>query len=126
MPRKKNEQEIELVQNAMEVATDDAMEQTEAVEVSEKAETPEGPGVGGEPIKDDGYVEYCLPFMPGVKPGDSQTVTINGKNYQVKYGERVRVPVGVKEILEEMVKANGLIEEKIKRLQQETCITKLE
>ena len=126
MARKTNEHEVELVQNAMEAAADNAMEMTETAEVSEQTEKPEVPEMGGEPIKDDGYVEYCLPFMPGVKPGDSQTVTINGKNYQVKYGEVVRVPVGVAEILKEMVKANGLIEEKIKRLQQETCITKLE
>lgn len=76
--------------------------------------------------EDDGYVVYTLPFLPGTNDGDYQTVVINGKNYQVKYGEPIRMPKGVAEVLQQMVNSTRVTNEKIKRLQQERCITTLE
>lgn len=71
------------------------------------------------------YVDYCLPFLPGRKKGDSHTVTINGKNYQVQYGVPVKVPAGVKEILEGMVMQNEMVERKIRELtKEERCLAK--
>ena len=71
------------------------------------------------------YVDYCLPFLPGRKKGDSHTVTINGKNYQVQYGVPVKVPSGVKEILEGMVMQNEMVERKIRELtKEERCLAK--
>lgn len=73
------------------------------------------------------YVDYCLPFLPGKEMGDFQTVTLNGKNYQVAYGVPVKVPVGVKEILDDMIRSQRLLKKKIDRLtEQERCIAKLE
>lgn len=90
----------------------------EDAEVTEQAE-PE--------TKNEEYVDYCLPFLPGVDVGESQTVTLNGKNYQVQYGVPTKVPVGVKEILEDMVKQTRLIKDKIDRLsKEEKCIAKFD
>ena len=77
--------------------------------------------------KKEEYVDYILPFLPGKQMGDSQTVTINGKNYQVQYGVPVKVPIGVKEVLEDMVKAAQLLKKKIDRMtKEEQCIAKLD
>lgn len=74
----------------------------------------------------DGYVKFCLPFLPGKTKGDYQTVTINGKNYQVKYGETVNIPVGVRDVLVEMLAQSELIDRKIAALKKERCISTIE
>lgn len=109
-------------------APEETADTTDAVQTAEATvEQPSEKARGGQnALVDDGYVTYCLPYLPGVKPGEYQTVTINGKNYQVKYGEPVRMPSGVAEVLQQMVKSRTRIEDKIKRLQEEKCITKLE
>lgn len=73
------------------------------------------------------YVDYCLPFVPGKEMGDSQTVTVNGKNYQVRYGEQVRIPIAVKEILEDMLLSQKLIKRKTDELAgKDKCIAKFD
>ena len=64
----------------------------------------------------EGYVEYCLPFMPDTKMGDAITVTINGKNTQVQYGVTQMIPIGVRDVLEEMVKQQMVVAKKIEEL----------
>ncbi len=97
-------------------------EETEDVADIEKTEPKEAAEVNKEE-----YVDYCLPFLPGKEMGDYQTVTVNGKNYQVAYGVPVKVPVGVKEILDDMIRSQRLLKKKIDRLtSQEKCIAKLE
>ena len=123
MPRKKSNLEVETKVQEPIRAEEAAIEEAVQEENSDRAEESAS---GKAERKDDGYVEYCLPFLPGVKPGDYQTVTINGKNYQVKYGENIRMPKGVADILKEMVKSYITTEEKAARLQKETCITVLE
>lgn len=72
-----------------------------------------------------GYVNYCLPFLPGKQPGDSHTVTVNGINYQIQYGEPVCVPVAVRDILEEMIAQSRHTARKIQELTgHERCIAK--
>ena len=73
------------------------------------------------------YVEFCLPFVPGKEMGDFQTVTLNGRNYQVQYGVTQKIPLGVKEILEDMLLSQRLIKRKIDELtKEEKCIAKFE
>lgn len=101
----------------------------EAVEKVEKKETKDvvkTPQSDTDTVKEK-YVDYTLQFLPGKEMGDYQTVTVNGKNYQVAYGVPVKVPVGVKEILDDMIRSQRLLKNKIDRLtEQERCIAKLE
>ncbi len=128
MSKKKDVKPAEVVQEELQTATEQGetlAEEEPQAEVTE-AETPEKLQEGTTADQQSGYVEYCLPFLPGKKPGDFQTVTINGKNYQVKYGEKVMVPKGVRDVLEEMVQQSILIEKKVEELKKEKCITKIE
>ena len=77
------------------------------------------------PIK-NGYVSYMLPFVPGANPGDSETVGLNGVNYQVQYGVQVEIPKGVAEILDRRQKQRVLLIKKIEEARKEKCITKIE
>lgn len=75
------------------------------------------------PQRNEEYVDYCLPFMEGKRKGDSQTVTVNGKNYQVQYGIPTKVPIAVYSILQEMVAQSEILDKKIKALtEKEKCI----
>lgn len=77
--------------------------------------------------ENDGYVNYCLPFLPGKQPGDSHTVTVNGKNYQVQYGVPVRVPIAVRDILEEMIAQSRHVSRKMQEMKDnDRCIAKFE
>ena len=73
-----------------------------------------------------GYVSYTLPFLPGISQGDVKIVTLNGRNYPVRYGVQEMVPPGVKEILDNMLYQSRLAEERIKEARKERCITKIE
>ncbi len=99
-------------------AVEEAMEGEETEDFEENANN-----TGAEK---PGYVDYYLPPLADKPIGSYQTVTINGKNYQVRYGEWVKIPVGVRDILEEMVRQTMLLGKKIERLKEEKCITKIE
>lgn len=74
-----------------------------------------------------GYVKYCLPYLPGKQPGDSHTVTVNGRNYQVQYGEQVEIPAAVRDILEEMIAQSRLVLKKMRQMKDnDQCIAKFE
>lgn len=66
------------------------------------------------------YYEEKVPVLlrrPAGEPiGASQTVTINGKNYQVMYDEDVMVPRKVKLVLEEKLKNEKLAELRIAKM----------
>ena len=79
-----------------------------------------------QPKKAGKTVKYCLPYLNGAGPGDFRTVTLNGKNYQVQYGVEVEMPIGVAQILKEAVAQDMLIRNKIKKLQEEKCLTKID
>ncbi len=99
------------------IAPETALTDTENVETADAAVKTDS--------KKAGYVSYCLPFLPGKEPGDSHTVTVNGKNYQVQYGERVEVPIAVRDILEEMIAQSRLVSQKMRQMEDnDQCIAK--
>lgn len=61
-------------------------------------------------------VSVLLRRPAGEPIGASQTVTINGKNYQVMYDEEVMVPRKVKLVLDEKLKNEKLAEQRIARM----------
>lgn len=107
-----------------------ASNQAEVVQVAEAVvkENTKGEAEAAAEAKneDDGYVTYTLQVIPGVVDGEYQTVVINGKNYQVKVGEPVRMPKGVAEVLQQMVASANATNKRIKSMRQERCITTLE
>lgn len=124
--KKENETEAALKEKISKLEITKAPAEKAKTEISAEDETPSAESKAEQNSKED-YVEYCLPFLPGKKKGDSHTVTINGKNYQVQYGVNVKVPIGVKEILEEMVMQTELIDRRIRELtDKEKCIAKFE
>lgn len=60
------------------------------------------------------FYEEKIPVLlrrpAGEQIGASQTVTVNGKNYQIMYDEEVFVPRNVKLILDEKLKNEKLVE----------------
>lgn len=105
-----------------EVTEDIAEPDTQDAEENEETTPPSA----DDTVKEE-YVDYTLQFLPGKEMGDYQTVTVNGKNYQVAYGVPVKVPVGVKEILDDMIRSQRLLKNKIDRLtEKDRCIAKLE
>lgn len=92
--------------------------------VTPEPEPGEGESVAGGSVekkqempeqKDDGRVEYTIPMNVF---GDEEHVTVglNGKNYQIEVGVPVRVPKGVKEILDESIKRKKIASGKLRNL----------
>lgn len=72
------------------------MEATEATETTEATEAIEDVDTAKK-----GYVEVTVPIGFITGPEDEHLIVcLNGKNYQVKVGEPVAVPKGVKEIID--------------------------
>ena len=72
------------------------MEATEAAETGEATEATEA-----TEVKKKDYVEVTVPIGFITGPEDEHLVVcLNGKNYQVKVGEPVMVPKGVKEVID--------------------------
>ena len=89
-------------------------ESAENMEATEPAETAEA-----VEVEKEGYVEVTVPIGFITGPEDEHLIVcLNGKNYQVKVGEPVAVPNGVKEIidhaLEQRRKVNALKKAKSK------------
>jgi hypothetical protein len=65
----------------------------------------------------DLFYEEKVPVLlrrpAGAPIGSSHTVTVNGKNYQIRYDEEVMVPRKVKLIIEEKEKNERLAEMRI-------------
>lgn len=64
---------------------------------------------------DDGKVDYVVP-MNVFGDGDYVTVGLNGVNYQIEVGVQVRVPKGVKVILDEAIKRKKIASGKAKEM----------
>ena len=67
------------------------------------------------PTADDGRVEYIVP-MNVFGDGDYVTVGLNGVNFQIEVGVPVRVPKGVKEILDESIRRKKEASGKAKKM----------